>query len=136
MLVDDDMEDHELILSAMEDLGFTNEIRHFRDAETALTFLSTSPDKPFLIISDINMPKMNGLEFKQAIESHDGIRKKSIPFVFLSTAASFNYINRAFELRVQGFFQKGSSYPQLKASVKTILDYWQRSKHPDFAATA
>jgi CheY-like chemotaxis protein len=131
ILVEDDADDHEMILLAFDDIGFKNEVRHFRDAERALDFLLTSTEKPFLIVSDINMPRMDGLEFKAAIESSDYLRNKSIPFVFLSTAATSHYINRAFELRAQGFFQKGSSYDHLKASVNIILDYWRKSKHPN-----
>jgi CheY-like chemotaxis protein len=131
VLVDDDFDDQEMILLAFQDLGFTNEVKTFKDADSALTFLYESTNRPFLIVSDINMPKMDGLTFKETIEACSILKSKSIPFVFLSTASSKNYINRAYDLKAQGFFQKGSSYEQLKAALNTILSYWQKSMHPN-----
>jgi CheY-like chemotaxis protein len=131
VLVEDDLDDQEMILLAFQDLGFTNEIKVFKDAESALQFLYEFPNRPFLIVSDINMPRMDGLRFKEKIESWSILKDKSIPFVFLSTASTANYIKRAYELKAQGFFQKGSSYQQLKSSLNTILTYWLKSMHPN-----
>lgn len=131
ILVEDDSDDQEMIALALKDLNFKYEIKVFRDAESALEFLDTCEINPFLIVSDINMPKMDGLDFKEAIESSDKLKNKSIPFVFLSTACSNLYIERAYSLKAQGFFEKGTSYEQLKNSLQTIITYWQRSKQPN-----
>lgn len=129
VVVEDDFDDLEMIQLAFKDLGFVNEIKIFTNAEAALTFLYESGIKPFLIISDINMPKMDGLTFKGAIEACGILKRKCIPFVFLSTASTHTYINQAFELKAQGFFEKGSTYGQLKESINAILNYWQKSRH-------
>jgi CheY-like chemotaxis protein len=128
LLVEDDFDDQEMIKLAFQDLGFNREIRIFANAEAALKFLYETAVKPFLIISDINLPKMDGLSFKGEIESCSVLREKCIPFVFLSTASSAMFIKKAYELKAQGFFEKGSTYSHLKDSLDTILDYWQKSK--------
>lgn len=129
VVVEDDCDDLEMIQLAFKDLGFLNEIKIFTTAEAALKFLYESAVRPFLIISDINMPKMDGLSFKSQIEACGILKEKCIPFVFLSTASTHTYITRAFELKAQGFFEKGSTYSQLKDSINAILNYWQKSRH-------
>ncbi len=54
------------------------------------------------------MPIMNGLELRRHIQENEGLRKKSIPFVFLSTAARPKEVEEAYNLTVQGFFVKAS----------------------------
>lgn len=130
LLLEDDMDDHEMIMYAFEELGMSSPVKHFQDAESALKYLHSRKESPFLIVSDVNMPKMNGLAFKQQIESCD-LRERNIPFVFLSTASSDNYVKDAFSMNAQGFFVKGSSFDDLKATLKTILEYWTRTKHPN-----
>jgi CheY-like chemotaxis protein len=131
VLVEDDTDDQEMIKMIFADLGFDHDIKVFRDGEAALKFLYESAVNPFLIISDINMPRMDGLTFKDKIESCAILKEKSIPFVFLSTASTRSYIQRAYALRAQGFFEKGSTYTELKESISAIIKYWRRSKNPN-----
>jgi len=128
VLVEDDADDQEMIVLALESLGLAKHTKIFHEPESALNFLYESDVKPFLIISDMNMPKMDGLKFKETIESCRILKDKRIPFVFLSTASSESCINRAYDLRVQGFFEKGKSFDDLKKSLNTILEYWNKCK--------
>jgi CheY-like chemotaxis protein len=128
ILVEDDPDDQEMITLALADLGISNEVMVFKDSESALKFLYEPSISPFLIVSDINMPKMDGLSFKAAIESCKILKAKSIPFVFLSTASSRVYIEKAYALNAQGFFEKGATFDKLKSSLRTIIDYWTASK--------
>jgi CheY-like chemotaxis protein len=130
LLVDDDSDDQEMITLALQDIGFRHEIVFFNNAESALNYLYAEKKKPFLIVSDINMPKIDGLAFKEVIEECPTLSAQRIPFVFLSTAASANYLRRAYQLRAQGFFQKGSTFENLKASLRTILQYWSECMQP------
>lgn len=127
IIVDDDADDQDMIQLALEELGITGEIKSFRDAESALSYLQKN-QSPFLIISDINMPKMDGFRFKESIENCEILSEKKIPFVFLSTSSNDSYIRRAYHICAQGFFEKGASFMQLKESLATILRYWYRTK--------
>lgn len=129
IVVDDDIDDQEMMSLALQDLGIRNEVKMFRDAESALSYLHNSEESPFLIISDVNMPKVDGLEFKEQIESCNDLKARKIPFVFLSTAASDGFIKKAYDVCAQGFFEKGTSFSQLKDALGTILKYWQKSKY-------
>ena len=59
------------------------------------------------------------------------LRKKSIPFVFFSTAANKQEIERAYEMMVQGYFKKKNSMDGIKSTLKIIMDYWTLCKHPN-----
>ncbi|MBT1696644.1 response regulator [Fulvivirgaceae bacterium PWU4] len=127
VLVDDDKEDQELLLLVLRELGFDHEIKLFNTAEAALNFLYESGDRPFMIVSDINMPRMDGITFKKKIESCKILQPRHIPFVFLSTSAKF--VAQTGGLNIQGYFQKGNSWQELRETVEVILRYWQRTQH-------
>lgn len=129
LLVDDDADDREMIGIALEELAWDKPVRFFKDAESALQYLQQATECPFLIISDLNMPKMTGLDFKAHIETNNILQRKNIPFVFLSTTTNRTFVSKAFQLNAKGFFVKGPSYSSLKTSLKTILSYWAESEH-------
>jgi two-component SAPR family response regulator len=127
ILVDDDAEDQELMMLALKELGFQNKIKIFSDAESALDYLYKSGEQPFLIVSDINMPRMNGITFKKKIDSCNILRPKCIPFIFLSTSA--NFVDETCNMNIQGYFVKGTSWAELQETMKIILRYWERTRH-------
>lgn len=130
IVIDDDLDDQFLIKKICEDLDVLNPIHFFDDGRELLKYLRSTPENPFLIICDINMPVMNGLELRREINTDDLLRIKSIPFVFLSTAASPSQIKEAYRLTVQGFFIKATTIEKLKHTFKLIYDYWNECKHP------
>ena len=131
MLVEDDQDDQEFITDALQLLGVKNQVQIFDNGERALNFLLTSQEQPFLIISDVNLPVMNGLQLKAEIERNKYLKNKAIPFVFLSTSGDPKAVYEAFELCVQGFFVKENSYEGIQQQLKQIIDYWKSCKHPN-----
>jgi two-component SAPR family response regulator len=127
ILVDDDTEDQELIMLALEELGVDHEVKLFQSAEAALHYLYQTSEQPFIIVSDINMPRMDGITFKKKIDSCGILKAKCIPFVFLSTSTKF--VKETCELNIQGYFEKGNSLQQLNETMKIILNYWGHTKH-------
>jgi CheY-like chemotaxis protein len=132
ILVDDDREDEELLKEALEELGIENKLIHFENCIIALDYLKRTTVVPFIIISDINLPKRNGLDFKRQIDADQQLRSKSIPFIFFTTTKDKRSVDTAYkEMTVQGFFQKPTSFHDLKRIIKIIFDYWQECKHPN-----
>ena len=127
ILVDDDNDDQELMIFTLEELGVKNKVITFNTAESALSFLYQTKEEPFLIISDINMPKMDGIAFKKKIDSCSILNSRSIPFVFVSTCT--NGIPEARELNIQGYFQKSNSMEQLAKTMDAIVTYWNLTQH-------
>ncbi len=131
VIVEDDADDQYFIRTICEKLGVTAELIFFDDGLKALDYLQTTQQKTFLILSDINMPIMNGLELRRSIQENEKLRKKSIPFVFLSTAARPKEVEEAYNLTVQGFFLKASQLSDMEKSLELIFNYWLKCKHPN-----
>jgi CheY-like chemotaxis protein len=85
---------------------------------------------PFLILSDINMPRLNGFELKRIVQTDVDLARKSIPFVFFSTNANKKSVDSAFEMAVQGYFVKPGNYDSLKSTIRSIIEYWKSSYSP------
>ena len=128
ILVEDDHDDQQFMLSTLKELGLENEVKVFRHGAEALAYLCQATEQPFLILSDINMPVMDGITLKKKIEADDLLRKKCIPFVFLSTNPT-PFIKQICDMSIQGFFEKGNSVTELTRTLGTILQYWHLTKH-------
>lgn len=130
IVIDDDTDDHFIFNEVCQKLKLPNELKFFKTAASALYYLRTTSDEPFIIFCDLNMPKMNGIELRRIIDSDEALKKKSIPFVFFTTAASLSQISEAYDLTVQGFFIKESSFEDTEKVLRLIFEYWQTCKHP------
>lgn len=132
LIIEDDIDDKQIFESAVKSLNYNNPIVWHKDTHEALAYLKETDDKVFVIFCDINMPGLNGLEFKSRVDDNPELRKKSIPFVFYSTTANQEAVNNAYtQMTVQGFFKKGTDYAEIKNTLKTILEYWSMCIHPN-----
>jgi CheY-like chemotaxis protein len=131
VVLDDDPDDHEIIRMICNNLQVCTPILFFHNPSQLLDFLRSPEKDPFIILCDINMPILNGLEVREIIWKDDELRKKSIPFLFFSTSSSRQQVEKAFDLTVQGFFLKGQTLEETEKKVKLIFDYWLESKSPN-----
>lgn len=129
IIVEDDTDDQEIYAEAIRALGILNEMRFFNGADDALDYLYSTKEQPFIILSDVNMPAMNGIQFKERIQQDDYLRVKGIPFIFISTNASPAAVRKAHQLSVQGYFQKPSSMNEIKSMLQLMFGYWELCKH-------
>ena len=131
ILVEDDEDDQYLITKILEELKISNAIRLYHNGIEALDYLRTTAEKPFLILCDVNMPIMNGLELRREIEEDPYLKHKSIPFIFLSTSGDINVVKEAYKGTIQGFYKKESNYSLYKSNIEVIIRYWQSCLHPN-----
>lgn len=132
VIIEDDLDDQEVLKDVFTELKYKNEVIFFTDGEKALDYLTDTPVKPFIIFSDINMPKLNGMELREKIHQNEDLRIKSIPYLFFSTSAEQQYVVDAYSKSVQGFFVKPASYEEIKETIKTIVDYWNKCVSPNY----
>ncbi|QHW01008.1 response regulator [Spirosoma endbachense] len=128
--IEDDKDDQLLIAEAIKELQILNEVCFFFDGEAALEFLKSTPKKPFLILCDTNLPLINGIELRKRLNENEYLRRKSIPFVFITTSANPALVQIAYDITVQGYFKKPYTYIELKRQIKLIIAYWSECLHP------
>jgi CheY-like chemotaxis protein len=132
ILIDDDRDDQELVEEVLQEMKTENKRIYFFSCPEVFDYLKTTSDKPFVILCDINLPGMNGLEFKLKIDNDPYLRSKSIPFVFFSTAVDQRSVDKAYkEMTVQGFCKKSNTIDDLKKTLTLILEYWKICYHPN-----
>ncbi|TDH26980.1 response regulator [Segetibacter sp. 3557_3] len=129
VIVDDDKDDQEIYMEAIRGLGIDNEFRMFDGGQDVLDYLLTTEEQPFIILSDVNMPQMSGLDLKKKIQEDPYLVSKGIPFVFVSTSTSAISVRHAHALSVQGYFQKPYGIDELTAMLRTVFTYWELCKH-------
>jgi CheY-like chemotaxis protein len=130
LIINDDTDDQEFLKDAWNDLGFPNELVFFNNGEDVLNYLRTKKISPFLILCDVNLPKMDGFRLKQSIFEDAELNHLSIPFVFWSDEVSKAQIQKSYDLGGNGFFVKGDTFEAIKQSLVEIVQYWKRSKTP------
>jgi len=131
LIIEDDPDDQYLMERILRRLNIDSELIFFTNGKEALDYLLTTDRRTFLIFCDINLPLMNGLELRARICGDECLRRKSIPFVFISTAANHADVALAYEMTVQGFFQKENTIEEMEHTVETIVNYWSKCKHPN-----
>jgi CheY-like chemotaxis protein len=130
IFIDADDDDHKLFKQVLTELALPHPVVVFANGQTALDYLMTTTQLPFLIISEISMPGMSGIELRQQIDRDPGLRKKCIPFVFMTHPVEEEVVEEAYELTIQGLFEKKASYAAWKAQLAAIIAYWTACHHP------
>jgi len=129
LLVEDDRVDAMTVKRALKELGVTNKLHIRSNGEEALEYLRNPKyEKPSLILLDLNMPKMNGIEFLKISKSDYAL--KSIPVVVLTTSKEEQDRVETFNLSVAGYMIKPVDYLQFVETIKTIQRYWVLSELP------
>ena len=130
LLVEDDRVDVMTVERALKELKVTNPLVHSANGEEALGYLRReSNKKPCVILLDLNMPKMNGIEFLKIVKADEELKK--IPVIVLTTSEDEQDKVESFELSVAGYIVKPTDYKKFVETVRTIDLYWTLSKLPD-----
>jgi CheY-like chemotaxis protein len=127
LLVEDDQVDAMTVKRALKDLNVTNRLDISNNGEEALDFLRNDRNqKPGIILLDLNMPRMNGIEFLK-IAKKDELLKR-IPVVVLTTSKEEQDRIESFELGVAGYMIKPVDYLQFVEVMRAIDMYWTLSE--------
>lgn len=127
LVIEDDEDDREILQEIFRDLGYKNKIIFFSDSTEALDYLRRPEIEPFIVISDINMPKLGGFELRNLILNEEIFMDKDIPYVFISNAQDEQSVKQANKLSIQGYIHKGSDYNSYKEKIRSLIDYWKEN---------
>lgn len=130
LLVEDDQVDAMMIRRAMQELNINNQLDIAINGEEALAYLrDRNLEKPSLIFLDLNMPRMNGLEFLRIIKQDTLLRQ--IPVIVLTTSREAQDRQESFKLSVSGYMVKPFDYLELVEIIRVIDLYWSLSELPE-----
>lgn len=132
IIIEDDKDDQEILGEVFKKLNIPNKIIFFTDGDQALQYLTATTIEPFIIFSDINMPKLNGIELRAKVHENEDLRMKSIPYLFFSTVAEQQHVIDAYSKSVQGFFVKPSDFGEMTNMIKNIVEYWNNCVSPNY----
>ncbi|MGQ9651692.1 MAG: response regulator [Phycisphaerae bacterium] len=129
LLVEDDEVDQITVQRALRDIRVTNRLLIAGNGEEALRILrDPAQQRPGIILLDLNMPRMNGVEFLRVIKCDAELKR--IPVVVLTSSREEQDRIESFNLSVAGYMIKPVDYRQFVEVVRTIDLYWTLSELP------
>jgi CheY-like chemotaxis protein len=135
LIVEDDPNDVELTLTALADYNLANEVVVTRDGQQALDYLyrrgefnTRSTENPAVILLDLKLPKVDGLEVLQQIKSDE--RLKMIPVVVLTSSHEEKDLIRSYSLGVNAYVVKPVDFHEFVNAVKELGVFWAIINEP------
>ena len=135
LMVEDDPRDVELTMTALEEYNLANEVVVTRDGKEALDYLycrgeftSRSNDNPAVMLLDLKLPKVSGLEVLQQIKSDE--RLKTIPVVVLTSSHEEKDMIRSYQLGVNAYVVKPVDFHEFVNAVKELGVFWAVINQP------
>lgn len=130
IIIEDDEDDRVVLDQILRELNYDNKVEFFKDGVSALEYLQDDSVYPFIILSDINLPKLDGFALRKMVHTNEGLSEKCIPYLFFSTSVDKKAVHDAYTMSVQGFFLKPHTYEALKDTIRKIVEYWQECYSP------
>ena len=135
LIVEDNQQDLDLALRALRKANLANRVHAARDGQEALDFLFCEgphsgrkiENEPKVILLDLKLPKVDGLEVLQRIKSDP--RTKAIPVVVLTSSKEQNDVVESYNLGVNSYIVKPVNFESFSASVQSLGMYWMLLNH-------
>jgi CheY-like chemotaxis protein len=129
LMLEDDTVDAMTVKKAAQDLNVANPIVHFFNGEEALEYLQNEANpKPCVILLDLNMPRMNGIEFLKTIKAISVLQ--CIPVIALTTSRSDSDKSACFDNGIAGYIVKPTNYNGFLEAIKILNLYWSVNELP------
>ncbi len=129
LLVEDDPDHAELVRRGLEEYGSQLQLTHVADGESALEYLKdraplNTPGRPHLILLDLRLPRMDGLEVLREIKASPDLA--DIPCVVLTTSRAEGDMLKAYRLHANSYLVKPGDYGQFVELIAGVERYWLR----------
>ena len=123
LLIEDDTIEVMKFNRVLKSLQLNHKIIEANNGEEALKILRFKENIPDLIVLDLNMPKLNGLEFLAILKDNDVL--KYIPAIILTTSSNHKDVLECYKIGIAGYILKPLKYEEYVSSIKRLLDYWR-----------
>lgn len=136
LLVEDNSNDLELTLHALKKHNFANKIHVARDGEEAMDFLfcrgnfaeRTFDNAPKVVLLDLKLPKIDGLEVLRAVKSDS--RTRAIPVVVMTSSKQQRDLIESYQLGVNSYIQKPINFTEFQEVIRQLGYYWLAVNQP------
>ncbi len=122
LLVEDNLIEIMKMKRTISLLKLKHTIHEAKNGEEALQFLEDRSNIPDIILLDLNMPKINGIEFLKIIKANDDL--KHIPTIILTTSSNQKDLLECYRTGMSGYVLKPLKYEDYVKKIETVLAYW------------
>lgn len=133
LLVEDNPDDERLILRSLKQSRITNSIGIARDGEQALNYLATISLLPSVVLLDIKLPKIDGLEVLRTIRSTE--RTQLLPVVILTSSSEEQDLIESYNLGANSYVRKPVEFEQFHRAISQLGMYWLLINDPPLERT-
>jgi len=126
LLIEDDTIETMKFKRVVDEIDLDIQLTILNNGEEALSQLQTDQSLPDLILLDLNMPKMDGLEFLKKLRTHQRLRY--LPTVVLTTSDHQKDVRQSYETGAAGFLAKPLKYDDYITVIKSLLKYWSHNE--------
>jgi CheY-like chemotaxis protein len=126
LLIEDDAIEVMKFNRVLKTLGLNHKIIEANNGEEALSILKDKEIIPDIIILDLNMPKINGIEFLQILKEDDYL--KFIPAIILTTSNNHKDVLECYKIGIAGYVLKPLKYEDYVERIRKMLEYWSTNE--------
>lgn len=130
LLVEDNEDELELIMRALRKNNLANDVKSVEDGQEALDYLfgegayaeRMTADQPKMILLDLNLPKVSGIEVVRALKGDE--RTKNVPIIVLTSSKDYPDLNECYKLGVNSYIVKPIEFEKFMTTVSELGLYW------------
>jgi len=126
LLIEDDLIEVMKLKRATGSLNLNHKITEANNGEEALNLLKQKDNLPDIILLDLNMPKINGIEFLRILKADERLRY--IPTIILTTSNNQRDLLECFEIGIAGYVLKPLKYEDYVSKIEKLLAYWSMNE--------
>ena len=126
LLIEDDTIELMKLNRAMLSLNMSHKVTEVNNGEDALELLLNEEYYPDIILLDLNMPKINGIEFLSILKKNESL--KFIPTIILTTSSNKKDLLECYNIGIAGYVQKPLKYQDYIAKINILLSYWSANE--------
>jgi len=126
LLIEDDTIELMKLNRAMLSLNMNHKVTEANNGEDALELLLKEKYYPDIILLDLNMPKINGIEFLSILKTNESL--KFIPIIILTTSSNKKDLLECYNIGIAGYIQKPLKYQDYISKINILLSYWSANE--------
>ncbi len=126
LLIEDDTIEVMKFRRVLSKFEINHEVIEANNGEEAQEILTQKDNLPSIILLDLNMPKVNGIEFLTELKKNEEL--KYIPVIILTTSSNYKDLKRCYEIGIAGYVLKPLKYEEYVLKMEMLLDYWSINK--------